>query len=332
MKRKRTIAAAGFTLIEIMMAMAITAIVMSALVTVFKYQQDTYSSQTDLANSQAKARAALNLMARDIRMAGYSGIPLAADRGPLLEPTPYYPVVTHGGTLPYPVDAPGDRIEIWGNFIRRNTNLDPTTPATAGLTDRLKVVDFTPFAGTGLNQPGWVAIGSGTGVMEILKIDSLSSTTNEILLGATVVNDYDPASSWCTVSPYFKWEYYVGPHPTFKDNQHPPQPLPTLWIKNYGIGDGNSTLVEMATGVDQLLVRYQVLDHFTDKLNPGCTDVCDPCSIRIVDLRIRTYSDKLRSASRPLHRWFTTSVRIRNIGFEERICKDPNKTAGCGCG
>ena len=66
----------GFTLIEIMIALAITGIVVTAMISVFTAQQRTFTIQSQLAKSQAHSRMALEALSRDIRMAGYTGAPL----------------------------------------------------------------------------------------------------------------------------------------------------------------------------------------------------------------------------------------------------------------
>ena len=61
----------GFTLTELIVAMAMAVIVMGALYSTFKSQQDSYVNQEVVAEMQQNLRAALYMMARDIRIAGY---------------------------------------------------------------------------------------------------------------------------------------------------------------------------------------------------------------------------------------------------------------------
>lgn len=67
----------GFTLVELLVAMAMAVIVMAALYSTFKSQQDSYVSQEVVAEMQQNLRAALYMMARDIRIAGYDPSELA---------------------------------------------------------------------------------------------------------------------------------------------------------------------------------------------------------------------------------------------------------------
>jgi type IV pilus assembly protein PilW len=61
----------GFTLVELLVAMAMAGIVIGAIYSTFKSQQDSYVNQEVVAEMQQNLRAALYMMARDIRIAGY---------------------------------------------------------------------------------------------------------------------------------------------------------------------------------------------------------------------------------------------------------------------
>lgn len=61
----------GFTLIEMMIAMAISLLVLSGVYEVFTSQQKAYSTQNRVAEMQQNARVAMDIMTREIKMAGY---------------------------------------------------------------------------------------------------------------------------------------------------------------------------------------------------------------------------------------------------------------------
>jgi type IV pilus assembly protein PilW len=61
----------GFTLVELLVAMAISGIVVAAVYTAFVTQQKSYTVQNQVAETQQNARVGLDLIARDVRMAGY---------------------------------------------------------------------------------------------------------------------------------------------------------------------------------------------------------------------------------------------------------------------
>ncbi|MBW1937728.1 MAG: prepilin-type N-terminal cleavage/methylation domain-containing protein [Deltaproteobacteria bacterium] len=62
----------GFTLVELLVAMAISGIVAGAIFTAFQSQQKSYLIQDQVTEMQQNLRAGMDIMVRDIRMAGYS--------------------------------------------------------------------------------------------------------------------------------------------------------------------------------------------------------------------------------------------------------------------
>jgi type IV pilus assembly protein PilW len=61
----------GFTLIELMIAMAIGMIVFASVATTFTSQTRAYSAQEQINQMEQNARGALDIMLREIKMAGY---------------------------------------------------------------------------------------------------------------------------------------------------------------------------------------------------------------------------------------------------------------------
>jgi len=61
----------GFTLIELMAGILISAIILAGLYSVFFSQQKAFSAQEQVAEMNQNLRAALDLMTREIRLAGY---------------------------------------------------------------------------------------------------------------------------------------------------------------------------------------------------------------------------------------------------------------------
>jgi len=71
MKKEKKRTDHGFTLIELMVAMVIAIVVMAAIFTTFKSQQDSYVIQDQVTRMQQNLRGAMYVMTRDIQMAGY---------------------------------------------------------------------------------------------------------------------------------------------------------------------------------------------------------------------------------------------------------------------
>ncbi len=61
----------GFTLVELLIAMAISGIIMMGVYSAFRTQQDSYLAQEQVAEMQQNIRAGLYLMIKELRMAGY---------------------------------------------------------------------------------------------------------------------------------------------------------------------------------------------------------------------------------------------------------------------
>ena len=61
----------GFTLIEIVIGLAISLILMGVAVSIFNVQRKSYSLQEQVTEMQQNVRATMDMMVREIRMAGY---------------------------------------------------------------------------------------------------------------------------------------------------------------------------------------------------------------------------------------------------------------------
>jgi len=61
----------GFSLIELMVAMGIASILMAGIYTFYHHQLKTHITQQEMVDMQQDARAAMYMMTREIRMAGY---------------------------------------------------------------------------------------------------------------------------------------------------------------------------------------------------------------------------------------------------------------------
>jgi prepilin-type N-terminal cleavage/methylation domain-containing protein len=75
----------GFTLIELLVAMALSFILVGAVYGTFTSQQKAYTVQDQVAEAQQNARMAMNILVRDMRMAGH-GMP---DGGITIDNTTY---------------------------------------------------------------------------------------------------------------------------------------------------------------------------------------------------------------------------------------------------
>lgn len=69
--KRKTRSDDGFTLIELMVSIAIGMIVMASVATTFTSQTRTYAAQEQINQMEQNLRGALDIMSREIKMAGY---------------------------------------------------------------------------------------------------------------------------------------------------------------------------------------------------------------------------------------------------------------------
>ena len=79
--RKNTGDQKGFTLIELMIYVCISSIVLTAVYTVFKGQQKTYTNQQGVVDMQENLRAGMYYLTREVRLAGYEAQGVASVAG-----------------------------------------------------------------------------------------------------------------------------------------------------------------------------------------------------------------------------------------------------------
>jgi type IV pilus assembly protein PilW len=70
---QRTKRAAGFSLVEIMVALLVSAVLMAGLTQVYQGTRETFSVQEAQSRIQENGRFALELIGRNVRMIGYQG-------------------------------------------------------------------------------------------------------------------------------------------------------------------------------------------------------------------------------------------------------------------
>jgi type IV pilus assembly protein PilW len=68
---RKTLNNGGYTLMELMVAMVIGMIVMASVATTFTTQTRAYSAQEQINQMEQNARGALDIMSRELKMAGY---------------------------------------------------------------------------------------------------------------------------------------------------------------------------------------------------------------------------------------------------------------------
>ena len=116
----------GFTLIELLVALVLSFILIGAIYGTFTAQQKAYSIQDQVAEAQQNARMAMNILLRDIRMAGY-GMP---DLGIIIGGTTYSNAIMIKKEGNYKGNYQSfDSITLVGAFGSPSGYLDRTIPA-----------------------------------------------------------------------------------------------------------------------------------------------------------------------------------------------------------
>ena len=167
---RRTLSnAAGFTLIELMIAMLLGLIVIAGVTSVFLAGQQSFRTNNALADVQDGSRIAFELLSRDIREAGQTGCDSASDRiANVLSNGP-----NNGGTGTSPTNWWAN----WGNALHgyggSNSN------ATDGDADQ---GDPAVTTGTGVGQRV-----AGTDSLEIISAGNLP---------VTIESDKEPAANF----------------------------------------------------------------------------------------------------------------------------------------
>jgi len=136
----------GFTIIELMVALVISAVVMAAVYTIFITQQKTYAIQTGVTDMQQNARAALMLMVRDLRMAG-------ADIGSSFSVQDYAgtAITAHTSVTQGAGDDPDEITVVYATEPDTNTFVSSVSNNTVTLTDAsgFSAGDFVAFETVG---------------------------------------------------------------------------------------------------------------------------------------------------------------------------------------
>jgi len=131
--------AAGFTLVELMIALVVSGLVMAAVVSVYIAQTRSYGEHDDVADIQQNLRGALAILTTEIRMAGYD--PTRGNVATILTTTPTRLRFTRDITGDGDVDDPNEDIE----YQLVGTSLGRQTAGAGGfqpLADNIEALEF----------------------------------------------------------------------------------------------------------------------------------------------------------------------------------------------
>ena len=189
MPYSETVREPGFTLLELLIAMAIALVVITSIASAFISQRKTYAMQEQISEMQQNARAAMDIMSREIRMTGY-GVPRpqpAADlsywidwvSGVTMDSNPKIQPGNDGASDP---DEKSDIIHIAACFDGPAATL--SSNALSGDT----TIDVTPVGGT-------VSERFDTSDEKVISIGGFENAVITGIAGNTLTIDTDPTTA-----------------------------------------------------------------------------------------------------------------------------------------
>lgn len=169
--RYRRLQQSGFTLVELLIAMAMAGIVLGAVYSTYKSQQDTYVVQEQVVEMQQNLRAVIYMMGRDIRMAGYD--PTGSD------------LFGFVADLPSPNDAQGAITDTTGpvySSIAFTMDLNDADGAVDDLDDeqsayRINAGSLEKFSAS---NDAWQMVADNVDALDFVYLDQNGATTTTL--------------------------------------------------------------------------------------------------------------------------------------------------------
>ena len=309
MKSNKSSNEKGFTLIELMVAMVISLVVMAAVFSTFKSQQDSYIVQSQVSATQQNLRAALFLLSNDIQMAGYCTNSISSSY-----PFQSSDEIINNVTIRPVIYSRNDEATIAG--VKTGTDIlvvikgtdkevtlsvgdyavsgDSTTASiTLNTPNMLDTADLTYSSSSGNNKYG-LLVKKGMNRAELFEVNS----ANNIIFPSGLIDDYSEGDKIVKVDVIiYKVEDTTSG--------------PTLKRKNLGTDTGYNTIAE---NVDDL--QFDFLDDNNDPLD--LTSLTNIRKVRAVKIDIVARTDnKIRGYSGDgyMRRTLSTTIKTRNIGL-----------------
>jgi prepilin-type N-terminal cleavage/methylation domain-containing protein len=184
----------GFSLVELMVTTVILGVIMTAMFSVLFRSGNAEQYAANVAEVRSNARAAVQLIERDVRMAGsgWGRLPLNVDNNNTAE--------VWWALKPGPGGGSCDSIRMIGAW-------DSTTPLTSDMTGSTSTISVQSVAGFNVNDLAVVTDGSSAHMFQVTAVDAV---TNQLLHGNT--SPYNP------VSTAFVWGWPSGGYAANKAN------------------------------------------------------------------------------------------------------------------
>ncbi|BAV33246.1 type IV pilus minor pilin PilW [Sulfuricaulis limicola] len=265
----------GFSLVELMVALTIGLIILSAVSMLFVGSKKTYTTQDSLARLQENARFAMQFIIKDLRMAGYYGcideispdainstlngssdffynaqIPI---EGLNNATGTWYP--SGETTLPTNIKAGTDAIAIRKADANSNLYLDQEMPNTSAVlkTNKTDPVTGAAITITDLLSVGEIIMVSDCASADIMQITQLNTTDPHLVHNSgssplpgnstqKLSKSYSPSGNGTRIMKFTTVQYYIATGASGN---------PALFRKEL-----NKTPVELVDGIENLQILY----------------------------------------------------------------------------
>jgi prepilin-type N-terminal cleavage/methylation domain-containing protein len=344
----------GFTMIELLVAMAVTIVVVGGAVMLFSSSSETSSRTLRYSEVQTEARAALSQMTRDFSQAG-TGVPLNGI--PI-------PSVTSGGANPnFACDASQCYTGANGSYTQgllyKVTPGNNIGPQTSELTDAIKIVYVDPELNWSAYQAATIAPDGSSLTMPLATTPAVTDpaigiTPGDVILlqnthgsaigvatavaGNTITFGLDPPNINQRAAPSgnIKSLATPGSNPV----TYPPTQVSRLVMVTYFIQPvagpngpdsrlarqvGSHAPVPIAEHIEDLKFTYDVVDPASNALTANSPDAVtgnpptsQPGQIRKININVTAKAVRTEKGGDFQRINLTTSIGPRNLSFRDR--------------
>ena len=295
----------GLTLIELLIALTISAILIAAIYRTFIGQQKTYTVQEQVADMQQNVRVAINRMMREIRMAGFGNVsnilppqgqPFEAIHWSGMELITFNNIINPSNNKNN-VSQNDDQITIIGAFEQVST----LAVDHSGGKDTIQLVEKASEFDTKYRK--YICIGG----VESHTIKKIDPAINTITLNDNLVNKYTagtPVYKVKAITYQLRW-----------DNNNPD--MPVLTREDNTDGGGSQVVAE---SIENLQFRY-ILEDGSEFDSPA---EADRSKIRLVNVKVyartRIPTIEIRKEGKLVkeeyrRRTISSNILVRNMGL-----------------
>jgi len=338
----------GFTLIELMIVIAISAIILLGAFSFFTRQQTVFDQQSEQAEKQANLRIALYYLAKDIALAGYTGTPWGVEAAIKsanqagvsipIRPLKHIDVATDPELSSYLLlnrnSEPLDAIEVWANFnetgaythLSGSVNMGASSLYANTVEDGIFVSQIWDEATSATKEvnPTGAVIGSYSKMGDYLPISSIDKGGKQINSSGVSLNRYY-GGDMDVVAPVLKRRYFV------REYGDCPGPRCERWLIQRSYYADGPVDNRMAMGIQDFQIFYDLTDpgsgQFVVEVDPALADSpfdsFDPCWVTAVTIRLQAIV-RTKDLPQPLITNLSRKIKVMNIGVQSDL-------ANCTC-